>query len=78
MKKDLMVVDKKPSECNDLYEVFELNKFASNDSIKRAYYKKSKRWHPDSEKGNEEEFKILNNLATHKSNIMIAAIIPTL
>lgn len=34
---------------------FQVSRSASNDEIRRAYRKLALRWHPDKNKGNEEE-----------------------
>src|SRR3989344_5854623 len=44
----------------DYYEVLGVNKNASKDDIKKAFYKMAHKYHPDKKDGNESKFKEVN------------------
>ncbi len=44
----------------DYYEVLGINKGASKDEIKKAFYKLAHKYHPDKKEGNEAKFKEVN------------------
>lgn len=44
----------------DYYNVLEINKSASKDEIKKAFYKLAHKYHPDKKDGNESKFKEVN------------------
>src|SRR3989344_5028028 len=44
----------------DYYNVLGINKNASKDEIKKAFYKLAHKYHPDKKEGNESKFKEVN------------------
>ena len=44
----------------DYYEILGVNKNASKDDIKKAFYKMAHKYHPDKKGGNETKFKEVN------------------
>lgn len=46
--------------AKDYYEVLGINKGASKDEIKKAFYKLAHKYHPDKKDGNEAKFKEVN------------------
>jgi curved DNA-binding protein CbpA len=45
---------------NEIYKYFNLKKDASPEEVKKAFRNKAKKTHPDTEKGNKEEFEKTN------------------
>ena len=46
--------------AKDYYETLGINKGASKDEIKKAFYKLAQKYHPDKKGGNEAKFKEVN------------------
>lgn len=44
----------------DYYKILEVNKSASKDEIKKAFYKLAHKYHPDKKEGDEKKFKEIN------------------
>ena len=44
----------------DYYNILGINKDASKDEIKKAFYKLAHKYHPDKKEGNESKFKEVN------------------
>ena len=44
----------------DYYNILGINKSASKDEIKKAFYKLAHKYHPDKKEGNEAKFKQVN------------------
>src|SRR3989344_3585773 len=44
----------------DYYEILGINKSASKDDIKKAFYKLAHKYHPDKKEGDEKKFKEVN------------------
>lgn len=56
--------NQKFDRSKDYYQILGLTRHANEKEIKDAFYKMAKKYHPDSHKGFEEEFKKVNEAYT--------------